>query len=312
MKKMIPTLLAALVAAALSTPTSAFADVYSECAAYYHTLDEIRACIERERETLIAATSEAEAQVVQLRQAQASAASAGDGPEVMRLQQELAAVTAERDEYKSQLDAANAEIRALRGDVDELRNEVAELKGLMTSFLEAEAVRPIAAAAPTEEPAHERVAPSDGEARLAAYRPELDPTVYDRMAYVGYEPEIPSPIAHPDVPWRDAGNCLRIMNITDWYMFIRVDGARFYLDESGHTTLDEVLLAPGESVGHCQGERAITQRTAARISTAPSSERHWDGRRWVSVERSSWTLRYPGRYSPVDRIDRDGGPDFRE
>ncbi len=302
MKKMILILSAALVAVTLFTSTPVLAGPSCDT-------DESQAdCLSRLQvvlESLSQTNAGLESELSSLRASQASAASRGDGAEVARLQGDLTRVTAERDEYKFQLDAANRRIIELEGQVTSLETRVTDLETRMTSFLDAEVVRPVAAE-DVEEPASNVTA----DTRLAVYEPRLDPAVFGRTGYRDFEPEIPSPVIHPDVRWRDAGNCLRVENVkdgTDGYVFLRVQGVSVGVDPSGYATNRDILLGPGQSFGFCSDDDSPQMTlTPARVSTASFATREWDGRHWVSVERANRSCRVSERFG-ADRL-YDIGP----
>ena len=239
--------------------------------------------------------------------AQASAASAGDGAEVARLQRELDSVIAERDALRTQVASLEDDIRTLREENTALSARVDDLDRRLTAFLaeqatsyeDAEPVRePVSDPTPAEE---ERTATS-GDAQPAGYR--LDSTVYERIGYRNTRPEIPSPVLYPDYRWADVGNCLTVRNYrTDW-VILRVAGKTMILDATGHVVADEVPLGPGDEFNFCSDEQEPRMAiTPAMESTASSAERHLSDsrRRWVSLQRFSERTYYPHESFGADR-----------
>lgn len=317
MKKMILTLLVTLSVTAISTPTPALAGVYDDtCIAG----EDAKACLERVFETLLTTTSEAEAQFVQLRQAHASAVSEGDGAEVTRLHQLLVAKDAEIAELKRERDELRSQVASLQGQVTELSGKFDDLNARMTDFLAEEAETPVAKAAPppakpdpaerSEQPDERTIPVSEGETRLAVYeRPELDPSVYGRMGYRNARPEIPDPMAFPDVWWEDAGNCLTVRNdktdpVTGW-VILRIAGITRVIDSTGHVVANEVPLGPGDEFDFCADTDAPRMSiTPAMRSKANSAERHWSDfeRRWVPLQRNHSGTYHPHEWFGADRL----------
>lgn len=270
----------------LSTP--AFAQMPNPCG----PSEDDEACFTRLKvlvPDLMRISDELQGRVDSLEREQTAAISTGDTSEIARLRRELQSVTAERDEALAALEAANARIGELERELGTLSGRVDELEALVTQFLEAEATKPVVEVEEAPEPT-QPIDPPHVTPQLASYQPTLDPSVYGRMAWRDGNPSFPSPIVHPDIRWENAGNCQSFRNISSVadeapFVFVDVENVDFAVDGSGYT-MSEVLLGPGQRVSWCSSGDATISLTPARESTASSSERHWDGRRWVSVERS--------------------------
>jgi len=269
-------------------PTPAFASVYDDVCTVG---EDALVCLERVYGTILETATQAEAQVAQLRQAQTKAT---DPTEIIRLQQmidgkdrEIVALRKERDELK-------VKVESLSTQVTSLSTQVATLDASVKALLAREAEKPIAEE-PTSIPVEKAPA---SEARLAGYQPGFDPNVFGRMGYRNTRPEVPDPIAFPDVRWEEAGNCLTFWNrktdqVTGWVM-VRVAGKTRVVDSTGHVVATEIPLGPGDEFSFCSDEqKPHVSVTNAQMSTSSSAERHWSDtrRQWVPLERlNSWGI----------------------